>query len=31
MGTDAQLAAWVADAAKYRTVVANTTGHDITP
>jgi uncharacterized protein (UPF0333 family) len=30
MGTDGQLAAWIAEAAKYRTVVGNTTGHDIT-
>jgi hypothetical protein len=29
MAGDDQMAAWLADAAKYRTVVANTTGHDI--
>ena len=29
LGSDAQMAAWLADAAKYRTVVGNMTSHDI--
>ena len=29
LASDAQMAAWLADAAKYRTVVGNTTSHDI--
>ena len=30
LGTDAQLSVWLADVAKYRTVVTSTTAHDIT-
>lgn len=31
LASDADMAAWLASAAKYRTVVGNMTGHDITP
>ena len=30
LASDASMAAWLADTAKYRTVVSNTTAHDVT-